>query len=150
MARSGDPATCFASSLLQNLARAARLVESRELAAISSSTMDARPLKRIDVMRHELKALRYMLDNFHSGKQDRSAFPAREDFCSGQTRALYDAIANAPDRATAEKRVAELELDEVDLQAFLSLSGEHYYAYPALVRQRAESIRRGELKLEAG
>ncbi|MFZ0889375.1 MAG: hypothetical protein WA005_13055 [Candidatus Binataceae bacterium] len=114
--------------------------------------MDARPLKRIDVMRHELKALRYMLDNFHSGKLDRGALPAREDFYSEQTRALYDAIANAPDRAAAEKRVAELglELDGVDPQSFLSLSGEHYYAYPALVRQRAESIRRGELKVETG
>jgi len=110
--------------------------------------MDARPLKQIDVMRHELKALRYMLDNFYSGKLDRGALPAREDFYFEQTRALYDAIADAPDRAAAEKRVAELELDEVDLQAFLSLSGEHYYAYPALVRRRAEAIRRGELEVE--
>jgi len=111
--------------------------------------MGPRPLKRIDVLRHELKALRYILDNFHSGKLDRSALPAREDFQSEQTRALYDAIANAPDRAAAEKQIAALELDEVDLQSFLNLDGEHYYTYPALVRQRAEAIRRGELKVES-
>jgi hypothetical protein len=111
--------------------------------------MDARPLKRIDILRHELKALRFILDGLHSGKLDRSAVPAREDFQSEQTRALYDAIVTAPDRAAAEKRVKELELDEVDLASFLRLSGEHYYSYPALVRQRAQAIRRGELKVEA-
>ena len=111
--------------------------------------MDARPLKRIDLLRHELKALRFILDNLHSGKLDRAAIPAREDFQSEQTRALYDAIVNAPDRAVAEKQIAGLELDEVDLDSFLRLSGEHYYSYPALVRQRAEAIRRGELKVEA-
>lgn len=111
--------------------------------------MDARPLKRIDILRHELKALRFILDSLHSGKLDRSAVPAREDFQSEQTRALYDAIVAAPDRAVAEKRVKELELDEVDLASFLRLSGEHYYSYPALVKQRANAIRRGELKVEA-
>lgn len=111
--------------------------------------MDARPLKRIDVLRHELKALRFILDNFHSGKISKAALPAREDFQSEQTRALFDLIIGAPDRVSAEKQIAELELDEVDLDSFLQLSGEHYYSYPALVRKRAEAIRRGELKVEA-
>jgi hypothetical protein len=109
---------------------------------------DARPLKRIDLLRHELKALRFILDSLHSGKLEMAGLPKRDDFQSLQTRALYDAITQAPDRASAEKRVAALELDEVDLESFLRLSGEHYYSYPALVRARAEAIRRGELKVE--
>jgi len=110
--------------------------------------MTARPLKRVDLLRHELKALRFILDNLHSGKIGRGSVPAREDFQSEQTRALYDAIVSASDRAAAEKRIAGLELDEVDLDSFLRLSGEHYYSYPTLVRERAEAIRRGELKVE--
>jgi hypothetical protein len=111
--------------------------------------MDERPLKRIDLLRHELKALRFILDNFHAGKLEHAALPRRDDFQSEQTRALYDAIMRAPDRIAAEKSIADLELDEIDLDSFLRLSGEHYYSYPALVRQRAEAIRRGELKVEA-
>ncbi len=110
--------------------------------------MDSRPLKRVDLLRHELKALRFILDNLHAGKIDDDAVPAREDFQSEQTRALYDTIVRAPDRAAAEKQIAGLELDEVDLDSFLRLSGEHYYSYPALVRERARAIRRGELKVE--
>jgi hypothetical protein len=108
----------------------------------------SRPLKRIDLLRHELKALRFILDNYHSGSIERSDMPAREDFQSEQARSLFDAIIVAPDRATAEKEIAGLELDEVDIESFLRLTGEHYYTYPALVRQRAEAIRRGELKVE--
>jgi hypothetical protein len=29
------------------------------------------------------------------------------------------------------------------------LNGEHYYTYPALVRERAEAIRSGRLRIEA-
>ena len=42
-----------------------------------------------------------------------------------------------------------IELEDVDVDSFLHLSGEHYYTYPALVHERAEAIRRGELKVEA-
>jgi hypothetical protein len=111
--------------------------------------MDTRPLKRIDILRHELKALRYILDNFHSGKLEADAVPPREDFQSEQARALYDTVREAPSRAAAEARIAELELDDVDLDSFLHLSGEHYYTYPALVRERAAAIRGGQLKVEA-
>ena len=111
--------------------------------------MDSRPLKRIDILRHELKALRFILDNFHAGKLDQAALPPREDFQSEQSRALYDAIVQAPNRAAAEGQIAELELDEVDTASFLHLSGEHYYTYPGLVRERAEAIRQGRLTIEA-
>jgi hypothetical protein len=106
-------------------------------------------LKRIDILRHELKALRFILDNLHAGKIARDAVPPREDFQSEQGRELYDIITKAPSRASAEAKIGELDLDDVDIESFLRLSGEHYYTYPALVRERAEAIRAGLLKVEA-
>jgi hypothetical protein len=110
--------------------------------------MESRPLKRIDILRHELKALRFMLDNYHAGKIDPASIPPRKDFQSEQGRRLYDIILGAPNRPAAEREIGELELDDVDIESFLRLTGEHYYTYPALVRQRAEAIRGGRLKVE--
>ena len=106
-------------------------------------------LKRIDILRHELKALRFILDNFHSGKIERATIPPRDDFQSEQGRELYDIIMKASSRENAEEKIGELDLDDVDIESFLRLSGEHYYTYPALVRERAEEIRAGRLKVEA-
>ncbi len=103
-------------------------------------------LKRIDILRHELKALRFMLEHFHVGHESAESAP-REDFQSEQGREIYDAIAGASDRRSAEERIARLELEEVDVDSFLRLSGEHYYSYPALVRERAEAIRAGRLRV---
>jgi hypothetical protein len=111
--------------------------------------MESRPLKRIDILRHELKALRFILDNYHADKIDRSAIPPREDFQSAQGQRLYDIISGAPSRAAAEEAIGDLELDDVDIESFLRLTGEHYYTYPALVRERAEAIRQGRLRIEA-
>lgn len=105
-------------------------------------------LKRVDQLRHELKALRYLLDAPAGGRLAPAELPQREDFQFEQTRQLYDAIMQAPDSDTARSRVAALELDEIDLQSFLSLSGAHYYSYPALVKRRAAAIREGELAVE--
>ena len=106
-------------------------------------------LKRIDILRHELKALRFILDNLHAGKIAHDAIPPRTDFQSEQGRELYDIITNAASRADAEVKIGALDLDDVDIESFLRLSGEHYYTYPALVRERAEAIRAGRLKVEA-
>jgi hypothetical protein len=111
--------------------------------------MESRPLKRIDILRHELKALRFILDNYHAGKIDQSAIPPREDFQSAQGQHLYDIILGARSRAAAEEAIGDLELDDVDIESFLRLTGEHYYTYPALVRERAEAIRQGRLRIEA-
>ncbi len=105
-------------------------------------------LKTIDILRHELKALRFILDNFHSGKLGEGGLPPREDFQSAQGRVLYDSIVKSLDRGTAERAIAKLELDDVDIDSFLHLSGEHYYTYPALVRQRAVAIRSGKLTVD--
>jgi hypothetical protein len=111
--------------------------------------MDSRSLKRIDILRHELKALRFILDNYHAGKIDPASIPLREDFQSAQGRRLCDIITGAPSRAAAEEEIGELELDEVDIESFLRLTGDHYYTYPGLVRERAEAIRQGRLRVEA-
>ena len=111
-------------------------------------TMARETLKRIDILRHELKALRFILDNFHAGKIAPGSIPPRDDFQSEQGRELYDIIMKAPSRKEAEARIGELDLDDVDIESFLRLSGEHYYTYPALVRERAEGIRAGTLKVE--
>jgi len=111
--------------------------------------MDSREtLKRIDILRHELKALRFILDNYHLGKLAADTLPPRGDFQSAQGRAIYDTIVNSPTLAAAEEKISGLELEDVDVDSFLHLSGEHYYTYPALVRERAEAIRAGRLKVE--
>lgn len=117
--------------------------------AISFRVMPDKTLKQIDVLRHELKALRFILDNFHAGKLPPTALPPREDFLSGQAREIYDTILQAPSRDAAEARLGELSLDDVDVASFLRLSGEHYYTYPALVHERAEAMRAGRLRIEA-
>ncbi len=109
----------------------------------------SRPLKRVDVLRHELKALRYILENFHTQKFAPGAIPPAEDFISPQGREIYDAIVGAPNREAAETALKHLDLEDVDIGSFLRLSGEHYYSYPDLVRQRAAAIRSGALKVEA-
>ncbi len=111
--------------------------------------MADKTLKQVDVLRHELKALRFILDNYHSGKLGPGALPPRDDFLSDQAHAIYDAIVRAAGRAEAETAIGELELDGVDLDSFLALSGEHYYTYPALVRERARELRAGRLRIEA-
>jgi hypothetical protein len=108
-----------------------------------------RQLKRIDILRHELKALRFILDNFHDGKLEAASIPPRDDFQSEQGRTIYDLIMKAPSRAAAEEQIATLDLDDFDTTSFLRLSGEHYYTYPGLVRERAAAIRSGQLKVEA-
>jgi hypothetical protein len=111
--------------------------------------MSDKALKQIDVLRHELKALRYILDNFHAGKLSPDALPPHDDFLSEQARAIYDVVREAPNRETAEAQIAQMRLDDVDTASFLRLSGDHYYTYPALVRERAQALRDGRLRIEA-
>jgi len=109
----------------------------------------SRPLKRVDLLRHELKALRYILEHLHAGKLAPGELPPAADFISPQGRQIYEVIVGAASRETAEAALGELELEDVDIASFLRLSGEHYYSYPELVRQRAAAIRSGALKVEA-
>jgi hypothetical protein len=107
-----------------------------------------RSVKKVDILRHELKALRYLLDSFHQSGAQRAQIPPREDFQAEQSRLIYDAIVHAGGRRESEARIGELELEGVDVESFLRLSGQHYYTYPELVRRRAKAIRDGELVVE--
>lgn len=111
--------------------------------------MAEKTLKQVDVLRHELKALRFILDAYYSGNLAADAMPPRDDFLSPQSVTIYDAIVQAKSRSEAEERIRELELEDVDLDSFLALSGGNYYTYPALVRERARALRSGELTIEA-
>ncbi len=108
----------------------------------------SRPLKQVDLLRHELKALRYILENFHAQKIAPEELPPAEDFISPQGRRIYEVIVGAATRESAATALSRLELEDVDIGSFLRLSGEHYYSYPELVRQRATAIRSGALKVE--
>ena len=75
-----------------------------------------RQLKEVDLLRHELKALRYILENLHGGRIAAADLPAREDFQSEQGRELYDADREVEeDRAAAEQIIAGLELEGVNV-----------------------------------
>jgi hypothetical protein len=102
-------------------------------------------VKRIDQIRHEMKALRYLLE-FHPASLEDA--PAPDDFRIPDSRRIYDALRSNADPAAAASAIAALGLEETDVDSFLRLSGTHYHTYPALVRERAEQFRRGELTLE--
>ena len=102
-------------------------------------------VKRIDQIRHEMKALRYLLE-LHPGSL--GSAPPREDFQLGDSHRIYDAMKAAHTRAEAEAAIAALDLEETDVESFLRLGGGHYHVYPGLIRERAEQFRRGELELQ--
>src|SRR5579875_165322 len=102
----------------------------------------AQPLKQVDLLRHELKALRFMLECLGQGRTDSAGLLVREDFQSAAGRQLFDAISQAQDGAAARAAIGKLDLEGVDLGSFLRLNGASYYSYPALVKQRARDWRR--------
>jgi hypothetical protein len=101
--------------------------------------MPRETLKRIDILRHELKG----------GKLPAEEVPPREDFQSEQGRIIYDVICGAASRGDADQAISRLELEDVDVDSFLRLGGEYYHTYPALIRERAAAIRNGALKVES-
>ena len=111
--------------------------------------MPRETLKHIDILRHELKALRYILEHYHGGKLPAEEVPPREDFQSEQGRIIYDVICGAASRGDADQAISRLELEDVDVDSFLRLGGEYYHTYPALIRERAAAIRNGALKVES-
>lgn len=103
-------------------------------------------VKRIDQTRHEMKALRYLLE-FHP--QSMASAPRREDFQIPDAQLIYDVLVAAANRAEAEARIGELDLEETDVDSFLRLGGTHYHTYPDLIRERGAQFRRGELQLQS-
>lgn len=106
-------------------------------------------VKRIDQQRHELKALRYLLQFFPASLETTKPLPQRDDFQLPDCRRIYDALVSAktPEQATAAIR--GLDVQETDLDSFLRLGGAYYFTYPKLVVERAEQFRSGALELEA-
>ena len=102
-------------------------------------------VKRIDQLRHEMKALRYLLE-FHPGSL--ADAPRRDDFQTDDGRLIFDALVAAKTRSDAETRIADLDLEETDVESFLRLGGSHYHTYPGLIRERAAQFRNGELRLQ--
>jgi hypothetical protein len=108
----------------------------------------AEKVKRIDQQRHELKALRYLLEFYPQSLTKTKPLPRRDDFQIADCQRIYDALMSAPTRDEATARIRALELDETDVESFLRLGGEYYYTYPQLVVDRAEQFRARRLELE--
>jgi uncharacterized ParB-like nuclease family protein len=106
-------------------------------------------VKRIDQHRHELKALRYLLQFHPQSLTKTQPLPRREDFQIPDCRQIYDALTAATTRAAATAAIRALQLDETDVESFLRLGGEYYYAYPQVVRERAAQFRAHAIELEA-
>jgi hypothetical protein len=108
----------------------------------------AERVKRIDQHRHELKALRYLLDFDPPRAAPGAPLPRCEDFQIPDCRSIYDALMGASSRAAAEAAILELDLEETDVPSFLRLGGEFYFSYPSLIVERAARFRDHTLELE--
>ncbi len=109
----------------------------------------AEKVKRIDQQRHELKALRYLLQFHPESIAKTRPLPARADFQIPDCRQIYDVLMSAPTRDAAEAAIRALALEETDVDSFLQLGGEYYFTYPKLVAERAQQFRTHALALEA-
>ena len=106
-------------------------------------------VKRIDQQRHELKALRYLLEFYPDSVAKTQPLPRRDDFQIADCQRIYDALMSARTRDEAVQAIRSLDLDETDADSFLRLGGEYYYTYPRLIVDRAEQFRKHTLVLEA-
>lgn len=104
-------------------------------------------IKKLDQQRHELKALRYLLEFYPQSLENREALPSREDFQIPDNRLIYDALMAAKTKNEAAKAIEELDLEETDIESFLRLGGQYYHTYPKLVKDRGQEFRTGEVKI---
>lgn len=107
----------------------------------------AQTIKRLDQQRHELKALRYLLEFFPQSIQDRTAIPGRNDFQIPDNQLIYDALMTAKTKEEAAEAIADLDLEETDVESFLRLGGQYYHTYPVLVKEKGQEFRAGTLKV---
>ncbi len=108
----------------------------------------AERVKRVDQQRHELKALRYLLQFYPESRTAAHPLPARDDFQIPDCRHIFDALMSASTHDAAVTAIRALELDDTDAESFHRLGGEYYYTYPQLVVVRAQAFRDGTLELE--
>lgn len=104
-------------------------------------------IKKLDQQRHELKALRYMLEFHPHSLQDREALPSRDDFQLEDDRLIYDALITAKTKEEAVQAIEALDLEDTEVESFLRLGGQFYHSYPALVKERGREVRAGEIQI---
>jgi hypothetical protein len=107
----------------------------------------AQTIKKLDQQRHELKALRYLLEFYPDSIKNPEEIPSREDFQIEDTRLIYDALMSAKTKEEAAKAIDELDLEETDGESFLRLGGQFYHSYPKLVKERGREFRMGAIKV---
>ncbi len=104
-------------------------------------------IKKLDQQRHELKALRYLLEYYPDSVQNRDAIPSREDFQIPDNQLIYDALMSAKTKEAAAQAIEELDLEETDIESFLRLGGQFYHTYPLLVKERGQEFREDKIKV---
>ncbi len=107
----------------------------------------AQSIKKLDQQRHELKALRYLLEFYPESLKNSADLPNREDFQIEDTRLIYDALMSAKTKDEATKAIADLDLEDTDVESFLRLGGQFYHTYPKLVKERGPEFRSGAVKV---
>jgi hypothetical protein len=114
---------------------------------VASSVDSVEMIKKLDQQRHELKALRYLLEYHPQSLQDRGALPSRDDFQILDCQLMYDAILAAKTKEDAAEAIEELDLEDTEVESFLGLGGQFYHSYPALVKERGQEFRNGKMRL---
>lgn len=109
----------------------------------------AQTIKKLDQQRHELKALRYLLEFYPDSLKKTEDLPCRDDFQIEDTRAIYDALMSAKTKEEATNAIADLDLEDTDVDSFLRLGGQFYHTYPKLVKERGREFRAGAIKIIA-
>ena len=104
-------------------------------------------IKKLDQQRHELKALRYLLEYHPRSLQDREVLPERDDFQIADCQRIYDALLAAASPQAAAEAIEALDLEETEVESFLRLGGQFYHAYPGLVKERGQEFRDGNMQL---
>ena len=96
----------------------------------SGGTTVVTMIRKLDQQRHELKALRYLLEFFPQSMQDRQGLPSRDDFQLPENQQIYDVLLAAKTKEEATQTIAALELEETEVESFLGLGGQFYHTYP--------------------
>lgn len=104
-------------------------------------------IKKLDQQRHELKALRYLLEFYPKSVQTPETIPSREDFQILDNQLIYDALMAAKTKEEAAKAIEDLDVEETDVESFLRLGGQFYHTYPKLVKERGQEFRAGTIKV---
>ncbi len=104
-------------------------------------------IRKLDQQRHELKALRYLLEFFPQSIEDRQGLLSRDDFQLPESQQMYDVLLAAKTKEEATQAIAALELEETDVESFLGLGGQFYHTYPQVVKERAPEFRAGTMKI---